>query len=112
MIPTVRGRSAGEVVIQGMKNKQIEMLTPSLRLGGSSSRPIIAIWVYQDASLVTAYLDFQHAERFILWHAPNSQQFNYEDPADLNHMLNNLGLEALDQLDRVLSKRYRPRNPV
>ena len=85
---------------------------PVLRSGGGAGRPIVAVWVYQDNSLVTSYLDFQSSDRYILWHAPNAQQFNFDDPADLNHMLFNLGLEALDQLDKVLTKRYRPRNPV
>lgn len=112
VIPSVRGRSAGQVVIQGMPDKQIEMLTPSLRLGGSASRPIVAAWVYQDNSLVVTYLDFQHTERFILWHAPNGQQTNFTGADDLNHTLLNLSMEVPDQVDRVLSKRFRPRNPV
>ena len=112
VIPSVRGRSAGQVVIQGMPNKQIEMLTPSLRGGGPAGRPLVAVWVWQDGSLATAYLDFQNSERYIFWHAPNAQQFNYENAADLNHMLFSLGLEGLDQVDKVLSKRFRPKNPV
>jgi serine/threonine-protein kinase len=112
VIPSVRGRSAGQVAIQGMPNKQIEMLTPSLRLGGAAGKPVIAVWVYVDNSLAVMYLDFQSTERYILWHAPNAQQFNYGDPAELNHMLYHLGMEVPDQLDRALSKRFRPRNPV
>ncbi len=112
VIPSVRGRSAGTVAIQGMTNKQIEMLTPSIRLGGSANKPIVAVWVYQDNSLAVAHIDFQGSERFILWHAPNAQQFNFGDPGELNHMIYHLGLEAPDQLDRALSKRFRPRNPV
>ena len=57
------------------------------------------------------YLDFKGIEQYILWHAPNAQQFNFDDPADLNHMLFNLGLEVPDQLDRVLSKKFRPQEP-
>ncbi|MFO0952192.1 MAG: protein kinase [Isosphaeraceae bacterium] len=49
VIPSIRGRSAGQVALQGMPNKQVEMLTPSVRGGGSSGKPIIAVWVYQDA---------------------------------------------------------------
>ncbi|MDR3634399.1 MAG: serine/threonine-protein kinase [Isosphaeraceae bacterium] len=112
VIPSVRGRSAGTVAIQGMLNKQVEMLTPSLRLGGSAGRPIVAVWVYQDNSLAIAYVDFQGSERYILWHAPNAQQFNFGDPGELNHMSYHLGLEAPDQLDRALTKRFRPRNTV
>ena len=112
VVPSVRGRSAGTVAIQGMLNKQIEMLTPSLRLASSSGRPIVAVWLYQDNSLAIAYVDFQGSDRFILWHAPNAQQFNFGDAGELNHMAYHLGLEAPDQLDRALTKRFRPRNPV
>jgi serine/threonine-protein kinase len=112
VIPSIRGRSAGQVVLQGMRNKQIEMLTPSLRTGGSAGRPVVAVWVYQDASAAIVYLDFKGVEKYILWHAPNAQQFNFDDTGDLNHMLYTLGLEVPDQLDRVLSKWFRPKNPV
>lgn len=112
VVGSVRGRSAGTVVIQGMRDKQIEMLTPSLRLGGSASRPVVAAWAYQDNSLVVSYLDFQQTERFILWHAPNAQQTNFTGADELNSALLNLNMEAPDQVDRVLSKKFRPRNPV
>lgn len=112
-IPSVRGRSAGQVALQGMRNKQIELLIASLRASSSSnSKPIIAIWIYEDASAAIVYLDFKGNEKYILWHAPNAQQFNYDDVGDLNHMLYTLGMEAPDQLDRVLSKRFRPRSPA
>jgi serine/threonine-protein kinase len=112
VIASIRGRSAGQVVIQGMPNKQIEMLTPSIRLGGSAGKPLIAVWVYQDNSLAIAYVGFKGDENYILWHAPNGQQFNFTDPGEFNHMLYQLGMEIPDQADRVLTKRFRPRNPV
>ncbi len=112
VIPSVRGKSAGQVAIQGMHHKQVEMLIPSLRLATSAAKPILAVWVYRDNSLAIAYLDYRNAESFISWHAPTNQQNNYDDAASLNSALLQLGLEAPDQLDRALSKRFRPRNPV
>ncbi|WP_435017908.1 serine/threonine-protein kinase [Tundrisphaera sp. TA3] len=112
VIPSIRGRSAGEVAIQGMGHKQIEMLTPSIRLGSDSSKPIIAAWVYRDQSLVVTYLDQRNVPRYISWHAPTNHQTNYDDPGQLNSDLLVIGLEAPDQLDRALSKRFRPRNKV
>ena len=112
VIPSVRGRSAGQIAIQGMSNKQIELITPSIRTGGASSKPFVAAWVYQDGSMVVVYLDFMSTTRYIFWHAPNSQQTNYEDAADLNHLLFTLGMEIPDQLNRVLTKKFRPINPV
>jgi eukaryotic-like serine/threonine-protein kinase len=100
------------VALQGMGNKQIEMITPSIRAGGSSGKQVIAVWIYQDASVAIVYLDFKAVERYILWHAPNAQQFNYDDPGELSHMLLNLGMEVPDQLGEVLSKRFRPRSPA
>lgn len=112
VIASVRGRSAGQVAIQGMPNKQIEMLTPSMRLGGSAGKPIVAAWVYRDHSLVLVYLDFKKSESYICWHAPHGQQFNFDDPGALNHTLYQLGMEIPDQLDRVLSKQFRPKRPA
>ena len=112
VIPSVRGRSAGQIAIQGMSNKQIEMITPSIRTGGSSSKIVVAVWVYQNGSMVIVYLDYMSTVRYIFWLAPNSQQTNYEDPADLNHDLFTLGMEIPDQLDRVLTKKFRPSKPV
>ncbi len=112
VIPSIRGRSAGQVAIQGMKNKQIEMLTPSLRLAGSSGKPIVAAWCYQDESLAIAYLDFRNTVRYIFWHAPVAHQNNFDDPGELNHALFESGLEVPDGLNLALSKRFRPKNPV
>ncbi len=112
VIPSIRGKSAGQVAIQGMPNKQVEMLTPSIRLGTTAARPILAAWPYDDASLAIAYVDYRNAQRFICWHAPTSHQANFDDAAALNGALLQLGLEAPDQLDRALSKKFRPRNPA
>ena len=88
------------------------MLIPSIRLAGSASKPIVAAWVYADDSLAIAYVDYQNVVRYISWHAPTGQQDNFDDPADLNHALFGLGLEAPDRLDAALTKRFRPKNPV
>jgi len=111
VIPSIRSHSAGNVAIQGMPNKQVEMLTPSLR-GGATSKPIIAVWLYQNNSLVIAYVDFKNHNRYIAWDASTSQQTNFDDAATLNHNLLQIGLEAPDQLSVALSKGFRPRNPV
>ena len=109
VVASMRGRSAGQVVIQGMPNhKQIELLTPTLRV--ASPRPTIAVWVYRDGSLVISYSDFRNVTKYVSWHAPTSNQDNYDDPADLNHTLLQFGLESPDQLSVALSKKFRPRN--
>ena len=112
VIPSIRGKSAGQIAIQGMPNKQIEMLIPSIRLASSVGKPVLAVWPYQDDSLAIAYVDHKNVERYISWHAPTNQQDNYDDPGALNSVLLQLGLEAPDQLDRALSKRYRPTKPA
>jgi eukaryotic-like serine/threonine-protein kinase len=111
VIPSIRGRSAGQVSFQGMTNKQIDIFTPSIRLG-VGNKPLVAAWVYNDSSLVISYVDFKWNEHFILWHAPLAQQYNFGDPGEVNHTLYTLGLEAPDQLDRALTKQFRPRNAV
>lgn len=112
VIPSVRGRAAGQIAIQGMSQKQIELLTPTVRTKGSAGKPLVAIWVYLDNSLVITHLDFQGVERFVLWHAPRGHQINFDDPAELNHELFSLGMEVPDQLDRALSRGFRPRKTV
>jgi serine/threonine-protein kinase len=112
VVPSVRSRSAGQLVIQGMPNKQIEILTPPFRSRNPDSKPIMAAWAYQDSSLALIHLDFRGIERYILWHAPSGRQSNYDSAAELNHDLYQLGLEAPDQLDRVLSSSFRPRSAV
>jgi hypothetical protein len=69
---------------------------------------VIAIWIYQDASTVVVFLDFQHKERYILWHAPDAQQFNSDSVEELRIRLSTMNLEIPDQLDRILSKNYEP----
>ena len=59
VVASIRGRAAGQVAIQGMANKQIELTTPSFRTTGSAGKPILAVWIYRDNSLVISHLDFQ-----------------------------------------------------
>ena len=108
VIPSIRGRSAGTVAIQGMKNKQIEMLTASIQVGSSASKPIIAAWIYEEQSLIVSYINFQGDTVYIFWHASAAHQNNYEDAGALNHDLLLRGMEAPDQLGAVLTKRFRP----
>ena len=112
VIPSIRGKSAGQIAIQGMLNKQIEMLIPSIRLASSIGKPILAAWTYANDSMAVAYVDHKNTERYISWHAPTTQQENFDDPAALNSTLLQLNLESPDQLSLALSKRFRPRNPV
>ena len=51
-----------------------------------------------------------NTERYVLWHAPKGHQLNFDDAADLNHELYSLGMEIPDQLDKVLSRGFKPRN--
>lgn len=108
VVPSIRGRSAGTVAIQGMKNKQIEMLTASIQVGSSSSKTIIAAWTYEDQSLIVSYISFQGDTVYTLWHAPTSHQNNYENAAALNHDLLMRNMETPDQLAIALTKRFRP----
>jgi hypothetical protein len=65
---------------------------------------MIAIWIYQDASIVVVHLNFQYKERYILWHAPDAHQYNFDYLEELGHRLSALSLEVPDQLQRILSK--------
>ncbi|MBX6313097.1 MAG: serine/threonine protein kinase [Isosphaeraceae bacterium] len=112
VIASIRSRAAGQVAIQGMPNKQIELIVPSFARGGPDARPILAIWLYANQSLVIAYLDNLGHQRYVLWDAAAGQQTNFGAVADLSRTLLQLGLEVPDDLDRALSKAFRPKNPV
>lgn len=112
VVASIRGRAAGQLAIQGMGNKQIEMTTPSFRTTGSANRPILAVWLYRDNSMVLAHLDFQGVPRYILWHAPLAHHLKFDVPDDLIRELQALGLEPPDQIEEALSKRFQPRNRV
>ena len=63
VIPSIRGRAAGQIAIQGMVQKQIELTTPTVvRTKGTAGKPLVAIWVYRDNSLVIAHLDFMGSD--------------------------------------------------
>jgi serine/threonine-protein kinase len=104
---TVRAGSAVRAVLQGMqqRGKQIEIFTPSALARDSGSRTVIAIWTYQDASMAINYVDFQHKERYILWHAPGAHQFNYDYLEELRARLSVMNLEVPDRIDQSFSKR-------
>jgi serine/threonine-protein kinase len=112
VVASIRGKAAGQVAIQGMANKQIEVTTPSFRTTGSSNRPIMAVWLYRDNSLVITHLDFMGTERYVFWHAPLARHSKFDDPAELVRELEDLGMEVPDQLDIALTRRFRPRNIV
>jgi len=104
---SARGRAAGQLAIHVMANKQIELTTPSFRGSSSAERAILAVWTYQDNSLVLAHVDFQGAERYVLWHAPRAHQEKFDNAADLYYELEALSMELPQQLDLALSRRYR-----
>jgi serine/threonine-protein kinase len=108
VIPSIRSRAAGQIALQGLPNKQIELLVPAFSSGGSASKPIAAFWRHQDGSLVIAYIEHRGRTHYVLWEAAANVQHNLDHPADLLRMLDQLGLEAPDQIDRVLTRRYRP----
>jgi serine/threonine-protein kinase len=112
VVATIRAKSAGQVAIQGMTNKQVELLVPSFTGGGANSRPVLAAYPYQNHSLLITHLDHLNQQRFTLWDASIGRQTNFADASELNHALFQLGLEVPDSLGDVLSKRYQPRNAV
>lgn len=112
VVPSIRARSGGLVALQGMPNKQIEMLVPSFTGGGSNGKFVAALWVYKNQSVVIVFNDYMNEDRYIIWDAVAGRQFNFDAADELNHTLFQLGLEVPDQLDRVLTKRFRPQRPA
>jgi serine/threonine-protein kinase len=66
---------------------------------------MIAVWIYQDASMVITYVDFQHKERYILWHAPDAQQFNYDYLEELRARLTVMNLQIPERIDGIRSRK-------
>jgi hypothetical protein len=110
VIPSVRGHAAGQIAIQGMSNKQIEISTPTVRTKGSAGKVLLAVWVYRDHSLALVHLDFLNNTRYVVWHAPKGHHLSFDDAGDFNHELYSLGMEIPDQLGNVLSRGFKPRN--
>jgi serine/threonine-protein kinase len=108
VVASIRGNKAGTIAIQGMPNKQVEMLVPSLAGGGSNSRPILAVWHYANRSMVIAHLDQRGQACYILWNAPVNQQTLHPDPSDLNSRLLKLNMEAPDRPDKALVRSIWP----
>ena len=110
VIPTGRGRSGiravstVRAVLQGMQQgKEIEIFTPSALARASGSRTVIAIWIYEDGSMAVVHLNFQCKERYIMWHAPDAQQFDFDYVEGLRNRISTLNLEVPDRLERILS---------
>jgi serine/threonine-protein kinase len=108
VVATIRVRSAGQVAIQGMPNKQIELLVPSFTGGGSNDRPVVAAWNYQNNNLVVAYCDHMSQQRYVIWDANLRKQHNFEDRDALDRALFEMGMETPPQLESVLTKAYVP----
>jgi serine/threonine-protein kinase len=111
VVPSIRSRAAGQIVLQGLPNKQIELLVPSFSSGGSASKPIAAFWRYQDGSIAIAHLENRGRPRFVIWEAAAGVQHALDSDDDMRRTLHQLGLQPPDQLDRVLTRRFRPREP-
>ena len=101
---TGAGRPFGRYC-KACRRESRSIFTPSALAREAASRTVIAIWIYQDASMAVVHLDFQYKERCILWHAPDAQQFNFDYLEELRHRLSTLSLEVPDQLDRILSEK-------
>ncbi|WP_337175878.1 serine/threonine-protein kinase [Paludisphaera sp.] len=108
VVPSIRGASAGQVVIQGMPGKQVELLTPSLRSAGFRDRPLLAAWLYDDGSLLLSHVDFRNSVCYVLWDAPRGRQSVYTDPAILHRDLEAVAMEIPEAVDRALSRRFKP----
>ncbi len=106
VIPIGRSRQSVRAVVKGMQGgKQIEIFTPSALPREAALRKVIAIWIYQDASMAAVHLDWQYKERCILWHAPDAQQFNFDYLGELRQRLSTLSLQVPDQLEGALTKK-------
>jgi serine/threonine-protein kinase len=105
VVPTSRAvsRSAVVAILQGRNlGKEIEILTPAVCGRAAASRSVIAIWLYRDESVLVVHLDFQSRTRYILWHAPNAHQFNFEYLAELKHVLSSVYMQVPEQLEQSL----------
>lgn len=107
-VASIRARAAGQLVVQGMPNKQIELMVPSFAGSGSGSRHVVAIWLYENQSLAITYLDNLGTQRYMAWDAATGVQHNFQVPEDLNRELYRLGYEVPHGLDRVLTRKFRP----
>ena len=108
VVPSIRSRSACQLAIQGMANKQVELLVPPISSGGPTSKILIAVWLFTNNSMAITYLDHLNVQKFTIWDAPVAQQTNFDDPTAFVSQLYAMGLQAPEQIDRVLLKSYQP----
>jgi serine/threonine-protein kinase len=102
----LRAGAAIRAILQGLQTgKEIEMFTPSTLGKDGSSKTVIAIWLYEDQSVMLAYLDSLCRDRYILWHAPKAHQFNLNYPEALRNVLPTVNLEIPDRFERLLAGR-------
>jgi hypothetical protein len=112
VVPSIRSRSAGQIAVQGMFNKQIEMLVPPFSGGGPITKVLLAAWFYTNNSLAMTYCDNLNNQKYIVWDAQGAKQTNFDDSGTFTEHLYGLGLQAPDEPDRALSKTYKPKNKV
>ncbi|QEH32245.1 Serine/threonine-protein kinase PknB [Aquisphaera giovannonii] len=102
----LRAGAAIRAILQGLSTgKEIEVFTPSTIAANAASRTAIAIWLYENQSVLLAYLDFQSRDRYILWHAPKAHQFNLKYPEEVRTVLPTVNLEIPDRFDGLLAGR-------
>jgi hypothetical protein len=108
VVPSYRGRSAGEVAIVG-PGCRIDLNTPSIKLSKESSqRAVLAAWLYRDQSLAITHLDYKSSQQYAFYYAPTRSRAMFHDPGELNHALYERRMEVPERVREVLSKRYRP----
>lgn len=108
VVPSVRGGAAGQIAIQVLPEKQIDLLIPAVCHQGEPDRPLLAIWVYSDQSLVIVSVDLSGRDRYVVWQASRAYEFHFATAADLVHELFDLAMELPDQFDTVLSHWTKP----
>lgn len=108
VVPSYRGRSAGEVAIVG-PGCRIDLNTPSIKLSKESSqRAVLAAWLYRDHSLAITHLDYKSSQQYAFYYAPTRSRAMFHDLGELNHALYERKMEVPERVREVLSKRYRP----
>jgi serine/threonine-protein kinase len=102
VVATIRVRSAGQVAIQGMPNKQVELLVPSFASRASHDRYVLAAWPYQNNSLLITHVDHLSNPKYVIWDAVAGKQLDAKDRGELERLLFQLTLELPEDLDTVL----------
>ena len=110
VIPSVRGRAAGQVAIQGMQNKQLELSTPASAPRGRRGSPLSPPGSTRMAASPSP-TSISKIPSATSSGTPPAHELKFGDANELNNEMAGRHFEPIDNIDHALSRWFKPKNP-